>query len=251
MEKVIYISQTSGLEDCKPNKYDRVYFGVEFCEKLIPSRREIDRVVKFCEKNNLGFTFITPYLSDRHFQRCFSAVRALPDDAEIVVNDWGLFNALQDHRREKAIIGRILVKQAKDPRIEVLARELTPDQIRFSRICSLSSTAFQEFLISNGVNRAEIDNSFQGHEFKLLPGIKASIYHPYVYMTTTNKCVFKRHVYARSCKKECVENEIELRNKKNKIRFVMRGNTVFINTRKSPPSIAGVDRIVYMPKIPF
>ena len=115
MEHAISVDRISELERCSPN-YHRVYVGSEFCERLIPAEKEVKTALKFCEKNGLGFTLVTPPLTYWGVARVKDILEILPEETEVVINDWGI---LKDVKRLKLtpVLGRLLVKYKRDPRI--------------------------------------------------------------------------------------------------------------------------------------
>ena len=120
VEKAVYFLSIDELlawdEDC-----DRFYFGQEFCQRLLPTVPDLMRAVERAASRNLGFTLVTPFVTNAGMARVKELVRSLPDNfpeglLEVVVNDWGVLSWL--HRERPVLplaLGRLLVKQKRGP----------------------------------------------------------------------------------------------------------------------------------------
>ena len=95
-------------------RVSRVHFGNEFCERLLPSRSVLDSVVKLVSGAGLGFSLVTPTLTDDGLGAVEELLDAVPDGGEVVVNDWGLMRRRR-HRfpRLRASAGRLLCKLSR------------------------------------------------------------------------------------------------------------------------------------------
>ena len=69
MEKTIHITNLKNLKYFQQNQYQRIYWGVEFCENLIRSLKDTALILKFSRKNNLAFSFITPFITNYGLER--------------------------------------------------------------------------------------------------------------------------------------------------------------------------------------
>ncbi len=97
---------------------DRIYFGGEFCERLLPDKKTLLRVLSLVEKNHLNFSLITPVVSDQALVRLEQLFSILPNDTEVIVNDWGTLRLLRNNYPKLIpVIGRQLCKMIKDPRL--------------------------------------------------------------------------------------------------------------------------------------
>ncbi len=117
------------------------------------------------------------------------------------------------------------------------------------------------FLISQRIKRIELDNIAQGLFLKLPKDkILASVYLPYVYISTTFFCSTagcdqkkKSLLKIKPCNRQCQRYLFKLRHKTMPKVIYLKGNTQFYkNTRLSMRELeeSGVDRIVYQPEIP-
>ncbi len=64
MEQAVYISTIDQLHYLSDD-FTRLYFGAEFCERLIPSRQELETALRNARERSLGFTFMTPFVTNR------------------------------------------------------------------------------------------------------------------------------------------------------------------------------------------
>jgi hypothetical protein len=74
MDQVLYISKTSGLKYFQ-NDFTRIYFGQEFCERLLPSKDELEQVCAFSEKEGVPLTLVTPYVTDKGLLKLEKLIR--------------------------------------------------------------------------------------------------------------------------------------------------------------------------------
>lgn len=244
----------SGLKAIKKRYLSRIYYGSEFCENLIPDTDEMKKIVVFCKSDEINLTFMTPYCTAEGIEKLRKVFLILPDMTEIVFNDFGVFCEIKKMRGKsfKPILGRLLLKYKRDPRVTFLGkRDALLDYFRSS---NLNIKEFQEFLIENMILRVEIENSLQGYNFKLDKIIRASLYLPYVYMTNTNKCLFKDGLNSPRCGLECKDYIVLSRINGLSTRIITQGNTEFYKNSKIPDKgnlkRLNVDRIVYFPEIP-
>lgn len=95
-----------------------IYFGGEFCDRLLPDKKIMQRVVELVTDHGLQLSLLTPLMSDQALARLKQVFSILPDYVEVVVNDWGTLNLLRrDFPKLVPVIGRQLCKMIKDPRL--------------------------------------------------------------------------------------------------------------------------------------
>ena len=90
MEQALFITKAENVKYFR-EEFTRIYFGNEFCQKLIPSKSEVEEVLSFVEKNSLNFTFVTPYVTNKGLHRLESLILFLKErkhGCEIIFNDW-------------------------------------------------------------------------------------------------------------------------------------------------------------------
>ena len=159
--------------------YDRIYFGSEFCEKLLPTVETEEAIMSDRPRGRPQFTLVTPYLTDAGMKNLAVLLECLarkgPESLEIVFNDWGTLNlmACEYGGRFQAVLGRLLTTQ------RIWARRGPPD-------------AFMDFMRARGIFKMEF-NSYQHWEFsrpKLVEQkMQGHLYWPYAYLATSRFCL--------------------------------------------------------------
>ena len=289
MEKSVFITKVRQLKYVS-NKYTRVYFGNEFCERLIPSLNQAQQIVSYVRKKKLDFSLVTPYVTNQGLKKVKTLCEFLRKesiDCEIIINDWGVLNLVnRQYLNLTPVLGRLLTKQKKGPRLaELLKRKIREWFIQNSRSSEEKTIVFQmklpsdldpyykgsnvmsvpllhNFLIRERIKRIELDNTVQGLSLELPQGkISASVYTPYIYITTTFFCPTagcdqknKSLLKIKPCQRECQRYVFALRHKSMPKVIYLKGNTQFYRNSKLLPNEKfhhlGVDRIVYQPEIP-
>ena len=216
----LYIQRVEELKTFfKQGHYSRVYFGVEFCESMFPSCREIQDVAEFCRDHDIGFTLVTPYVSDKGIHKLEPVFEMLGREmagCEIVINDFGVLQMLEESRKPfTRILGRILARQKKDPRIN-LVRDSGMRNYFAKNVCD--NISYCEFLTAQCIERIELDNPLQGTETG--NGFRFSMYFPYVYLTTAGNC------FVDTCA-ECVNYVFALKNGAMGRNILLKGKTQF------------------------
>jgi hypothetical protein len=265
MEQAVFISKTEHLKYCDEN-FTRLYFGNEFCERLIPSRQELQKVLAFVNKRKLSFTFVTPYVTNQGLRKIEKLLVFLAEkcpQAEIVFNDWGVFHFLRE--KELPIIpvlGRLLLKMKRGPRIMNIIDKVPEETRRYYQTPSLTVPEICTFLKQNRIFRVELDNLLQGID---LDGadkdIHSSLYLPFAFISTTRFCLTancedeakKKYVGVFPCNKECQRYTFTLTNPVMTLPLVRKGNTSFFMNDTLPEVVTRqqVDRIVIEPEIPL
>lgn len=130
---------------------DRLRFGPEFCETLLPSEAQLHLAHRLAAAAGLELTLVLPPLSDAGIAALPGLLSRLPDGAEVVVNDWGAARLARRLRPELPLTaGRLLCKMIKDPRL--------PGE-EWSRLYphGIGSAGFAAVLARAGIGRVEMD----------------------------------------------------------------------------------------------
>lgn len=259
--------------------FRRVYWGSEFCETLIPAAGATERLARLAGELGLGWTLVTPYVTDAGLDRIGRLLAELPRELhpeEMVVNDWGVLRRMrreQPHLRP--VLGRLMNKMIRDPR--VAARFDDPraprEAVEALRGFSISAGSYRAFLEESQVGRVEVDNPLQGLSVDFAAqGTAASIYLPFGYVTTGRICLpgslgrsrGEKFTHLGACGRECGGVVLELKNTRSPfpadrdLTLYQRGNTIFYF--QPPEQVAealenavscGVDRVVWQPELPF
>lgn len=129
----------------------RVYVGNEFCENLILSRERLRKALHFAERLGLQPSLVTPMATDWGFDRLLPLLEELSPGTEVIVNDWGVLRLVRARLPHLVcVVGRLLAKQVKDPRLT------SSDWTRLVPH-GLFAPGFRDLLLSFGVRRMEID----------------------------------------------------------------------------------------------
>jgi len=263
LEKAILITRISELDRIESD-VDRIYFGHEFCERRLPNSEELLNVINWCKKNEKPMTLLTPPIKETglgYLESLFPIAAQSGICEEVCINDWGALRLMAQMKlRLKPILGRLLVKLKRDPRILLMKKKLpSPALDHFSR-ANVDTPEMAGFLRDLGIHRVEMDNVLQGinREGDVL---QASIYFPWAYVSTTFLCLTagsarNSRPHSRSifpCEKECLHSSFSLQHQHMPETLIMKGNTYFFETKKLPFDLESnmIDRIVYEPEIPF
>lgn len=263
LELALYVS-SAGEASKGEGGHSRLYYGHEFCERLLPSRAELRAVC--AAASGRGITFVTPYVTERGLGRLRGLLEALGEacaGAEVVFNDWGTLRLIEtEFPGLRPVLGRLLHKMKRGPRLAALADAFGDETAAYFRTCSLDVPLYQRFLRSKGVERVELDNVLQGIALDLgTSGLRASLYTPYGYIATTRLCLaascdqhgMEDEVGVFGCRKECRRFTFEIAQHGSPVKQYRKGNTVFFENARLPANLAGsgIDRIVNEPRIPF
>lgn len=263
MEKVIFISKVENLKYIT-NSYSRLYFGNEFCERLLHSKKDLDGVISFVKENNLKFSYVTPYVTNSGLNILndnISHISKKLENPEVIINDWGVMRLAKSYEIQP-VLGRLLTKMKKGPRILNYINDYPKDMIEHFQKSNVELPIFQEYLIKQSIKRVELDNALQGINMNFSnTNLNASLYYPFVYLTTTRRCLInscdtisKRDIIGiYPCNKECQKYTIELSHEVMPKPILLKGNSQFLKNDNLPDDLEkkGINRLVYQPEIPI
>lgn len=280
MEKAIHITTLDSLRYYNSG-YARIYFGVEFCQRLIPSVRSLEEALRFTRTKGLQFTLVTPFVTEEGLNRLggiFKFLKKELKDCEIVVNDWGVLEVIsRRYKTFKPLLGRLLTRQNRNPAMAYILKKqyplvgikgkggtiriithVPPDR-RYQKGIKASyvnACSVQNFLSKFNIKRVELNNVIQGLNLENL-GLKVSLYTPFVNISTTRFCPMESRTQKilriNTCRRECQKYYERLKYKALPKYIYKRGNTIFY---KNPVDIKAadeslIDRIVFEPELPF
>lgn len=266
------------IDECfGPVTFTRCAYGNEFCEHLIPSPEQLDAVVAAARDREMGFTLLTPYVTDAGIDLLRPLFEVLSENgaSEVVFNDWGVLNLLRrEFSRLKPVQGRLMNKSLRDPRVTgVYAASDAPGPALVAlRRSNLDCASYTGFLSEMGVDSVELDNLPQGVDLDFAEnGIKASAYVPFGFISTSRICMAAGIHYDKRdkfqpgapCHHECQTHLLEygytntpFGNRDQK--FYLKGNSYFyVHTEAMLRGLfeqarAGlIDRIVFQPQLPM
>lgn len=263
MEQAIYISKIAKIKLWNA-KYTRIYFGNEFCERLIPDTNELKEVLNFVLDRELDFSLVTCYVTDKglnKFEELFEILSTINSTFEVIINDWGLLKVSRKYLF-RPVLGRLLTKQKRDPRILNIIDKLPKiTKEHFKDGCF--NNEFIEFLKGQKIERIELDNLLQGIWLNRMESmvLSFSLYLPFGYISTSRFCF--SNLYNRkgdkivgifSCNKECQQNRSYILNNPRIPRsLLIKGNTIFFENKNVQilNNKTRINRIVYEPELPF
>lgn len=253
-EKAVAITTSQNISEI-PADTERIYLGDEFCERLLPHEKDIKTTLRFCQKEDMQFTLVTPYLTEHSLLRAQKLLTMLPEGSEVVINDYGLLSAVTHEKRTLVpILGRLLAKQKRDNRTLLLRDKIPSAAWEYFQEANINVREFQNFLHEQGIHRVEIDNLVQGTRLK--PGqMHVTLHVPYVYVTTTRLCLVagcdaidkRREVsITRPCNRECLKYLFTLEDPSFPSPLFMKGNAQFYRNETIPEQgeLNKIDRIV-------
>lgn len=263
-EKAIYATTLRQIPG--DGGYNRVYFGAEFCQWRIPAASSVVRTYERTRELGMGFTLLTPWVTDAGLRKLATLFRALSEasggDAarpEVVVNDYGVLDLLKEGRyRLMPVLGRLLTKQKRCPRIPGLMEDLPEPGRELFLHAGIEDPVSVRYLKSFGIRRVELDNPLQGMSVRLKEaGLRGTVYTPYAYVTVTRHCPasFDGNTwrsFTGCTQKGCLRGVMEMSNPAHDEPLIMRGNAQFVMKPELPDGISemGIDRIVYMEEVP-
>lgn len=266
MEKVLIINKYKKIEDLYD--IDRIYIGNDFCEYALNETMTISLFKYYGDE--IKTTLLLPFLTDFGLNKLKRILKTLSlmklKNFEIVFNDWGTFYYLTEkYPTIKLVLGRLLTKQKKDPRIDKILKneqesfkllkidnktnivhtKKVPNTLsELFNINLLQSKELICFLTSNNVYRIELDNLIWKNETALTKKIKVSLYYPYILLTLTRYCGAINSEFNSICNKNC--------NKKSKLlrdNFFIKGNALYYKNEIIPKisnlNNSNIDRIIY------
>jgi len=261
--KAIFVTKINHLHHANKG-YSRLYYGNEFCEHLLPSLEELKQALDFALARKIQFTLVTPFLTDGGLAKLEPLLSYLKKNhpmSEIVANDWGLLHKLSSQFRFGGLIlGRILVKQYRDPCFKKLRYRIKKRASNFFKTSNIdfSYDRMVSFLSAKGISRIELDNLMQGIIRKT--SLKASLYFPYGYVAPTRYCPtaliaqkIKSVRVIPICSKECQGHTFRLIHPFVPKDLLLKGNTIFFKNEALPRSLEkmSIDRLVFEPEIPI
>ena len=265
MEQALFIARTDNLKYWSP-EFTRLYFGMEFCERLLPSPAQLKKALTFAVDQQAAFTLVTPYVTEAGLKQVEKLVAALCEvqpASEIIFNDWGVFHLLREKSYPlKPVLGRLLNKLKRGPRIVPVRDKIPATSLDYFMTPNLSIPAVGSFLLDLGVSRVECDNLLQGLNLDGISNdLHISLYLPFAYVTTTRFCFMpsihdpgEMKIGVLPCKKECRQYAFSLWNPVMTVPLVRKGNTIFFSNEEIPSHLireGKVDRIVVQPEIPM
>jgi len=263
-----------------PDRLTGIYFGVEFCQRLIPGEEELREAFGLVQGTDLSFSFVAPPVTDWGIERLVSRFDLLQAEnrsdrpVEVIVNDWGTLRVVRNRFPGLVpVLGRLMNKMIRDPRVAPFydSANAPPEGLKVVQQSSVTNPLFHGLLKEWGITRHEFDNLFQGIRFEVGDDdIAFSVYIPYGYVATGRVCMPGSFHLSREekfteyidCRKECQGFSHKLRQTsspyiRHSLELYQRGNTLFYpNTFEMLEKVLRddsetLDRVVYQPELPM
>ena len=215
MEKAKRISSKTALASAGA---DRIYFGSEFCERLLPSVTELKRILKEARRLEIKFSLLTPPSTEIGVKHIRVLVACLNEDDEIIVNDYGVLRMIDGTSRNPVVIGRVLGRNFLHA-LKALGRD---DHAVNEHISLLGSR----------IKGIEVDYFNAGSVTSFLSERTGFfLYTGAVFWTTTRRCAFNQASKPLDkfamCQRQCLVCEAILENKAAHKKFLLHGNAIF------------------------
>jgi hypothetical protein len=168
----------------------RLYFGVAFCQHLLPSPADVGLARAFAAQRGWAFSLLLPYVTDRFLPAIDSLLDALRPGDEAIVEDWGVLRRARG-RGLVLVLGRGLNRMMRDPRVpDVGPEHLRGDRLPDSwRSTSGASSAFARVIAALGVSRLETDWPLQGLEPLPPAAPRTALHLPFGMIATGRLCL--------------------------------------------------------------
>ncbi len=252
-----HIERTGIFSKC----FSRIYMGNEFCHNMLPDKDIFVAVIEKCIAEGFNITIAFPYLIERKIQYTDALLCVINCIAtkhktkiEIIINDWGMIELVKKYRNLCLVLGRLLNKRKKDPRIYYLWQYEKNN--KFLAKNYLNNDNFIEFCDELGIDRYEFEDHLSDNE---LVNRKCSLHFPFYQINTSVFCPmyaqcknYNKHKQnlILECPKYC-ENYFYLYS--NHLNMFGRGNSIFgINNKIMTDKeylknyiSKGIDRLVY------
>lgn len=228
IERARFIASSENL-NIDISKFDRIYFGNEFTDTLLPSAERLKRLSNLVKKD---ITLVTPFITQGkidNIAELLEAAKVSDNVSEVVVNDFGVLRLMS--RKFKDLIpiaGRVLVKQKTDPRHYYESYSNKESSLH----TSLSDIGFANFLKKNNVKMVELNNTLQGAD--LPADFSYSLHYPHV-------IVALKRIYANAERESFI-----LQHECMKEKLLSNGYAFFYMNKTINPAIKSkLDRIIF------
>ena len=232
-----------GLFNCQ-----RIYIGSSFCSQYFLHLRndEIDSLVHACSKRNVRLTLVIPTFTEKDLEKGKIKLKSFSQYFyqiidEITVNDYGMLKYIRDSYDIQINMGRLFMKDYRDPRHE--------DYFMRVYMPKIFTKSIEKLVKEYGVSGFEFDLTHEFVDFSHRPeDIHIGIHYPYSYMTvghicelaSINKEISKKFRPNAGCNKECHETRINYEFHDGREWFKY-GRTIYFNN--SDCKVKGISKI--------
>lgn len=226
--------------------YHYIYCGDEFCELRLPSVEEVRNIHETYVGRDQMMVLVLPYVTNKGVKRCEQVLQYMRDYVdmyEVVINDWGLLPVVyHEAERGRVIAGRLLV-----------SRYYSQVHMDRHRNEGMFPATFIEFLRECKIDRLEF-NALRHvqvvHDQLMHEGIKAHLYVPFSYTTTSrycsSACGYTRHDHTpqSQCTKPCEQSWGCVSDNRFAEGLVLDGNTYHRYHDVREADLDSIDRVI-------
>jgi hypothetical protein len=235
-----------------------VRLGSEFCEVLLPHRRELVEAIELACRSGKEFTYVTPRVSESGLEEVSEQLALLDEkgDVGVVFNDLGVLNVLGHYPNLHPHLGRLLLLvPARSPWVEqhMHREDLSLRRREWLRTLfastSLNYRATIELYGSCGCHRADIDwlpRVFPSLAFLVENGLRLSVHLHLVPATLTRKCHTARFLGEEApeeCSQPCLHRAFYLRNEAFGLELYLHGSAAFRLVEPQPDAVRQLEQV--------
>jgi len=193
-------------------KLERVYLGAESCVRLLPTLSQLERHINQVQEAGYGFTFVIPAMVSEFevgkIRKLLGFLAGGKRKVEVVINDWGVLSLAQEYDNLVLILGRLLNKRERDPRVDY--KKLPPWLLRILRGSMVDDQRWLGFLKAKRIVAIEYDNVRQGLAATGdLMGVQLHLYYPHVVASLSRECIYSSTTKAGpslgGCQRSCLD----------------------------------------------
>ncbi|MDR2626803.1 MAG: U32 family peptidase [Dysgonamonadaceae bacterium] len=267
------VDQLTDKKILENTSFNRIYFGHETCERLLPAWNDITALLDIAQKQNIKLTFVSPFLTNVGMKRVMSLleqIAATGNAIEVVTSDWGLLSRLMHACMGTPVVSRFLVGQQLDFRTKSMNNHYDPRilnidgkyyrqeplppsaQMRehFSQ-CTLLKPETLDFLARHGVSRLELSNVYQTIKLPETDSFRYSLYVPFAPVTVFRNCPEQHdfnHIHATCSRNECCAGRHLWQTTSSSDSIVRRDNALYYRNNDLSKQLKEnplIDRVVF------
>jgi len=219
---------------CTWFELSEIRLGNEFCERLIPTSKQLQKTATIANQFGLKSTLTLANLTDQGQKKLRRLMPTLPVETDIVVNDWGTAHLIaEEFPKHTSVAGRLLCKHLKESRI---SKPAIDPEVNWP----VTSEPFQNILNEFDIKKAEVDlaphTAMPKEKLKevilalhLNQGYSAKSH--ICKVGSTNQPIDGKFVSGHLCRRECLLYETQVSDlphpRENELDIFQRGNTWF------------------------
>ena len=242
------------LDEIARSVCDWVRFGSEFCEWKIPSLDILKEAYRLTHERAKKFSYIIPRVSDRSLERIRKQLAFLDSkgNVDVVINDFGILNMLEQYPNLRPHLGRQLVYMpARCPWLQNTLKTTMGyfERRRLEKIyyqTSLNYVPTIHLYQKYGVEGVDVDwipRSFPYFEFLIKNGLSLSIYTHLIPVAVTKACHTARFLGESDpeiCSEPCNRKAFLLSQKTLGLDLYLNGNVVYSHIEPSLRDVKGL-----------